>query len=36
MQIQLLNAGVLSVQEVRAMRGLPPAQIAETEVPACS
>ncbi len=25
-QVQLLNAGVLSVAEVRAMRGLPPAQ----------
>ena len=29
MQVQLLNAGVLSVAEVRAMRGLPPAPAAE-------
>ena len=34
MQVQLLNAGVLSVAEVRAMRGLPPA--AETQEAPCS
>ncbi len=32
MQVQLLNAGVLSVAEVRAMRGLPPAPAAEEAV----
>ncbi len=32
MQVQLLNAGVLSVAEVRAMRGLPPAPVAEEAV----
>jgi HK97 family phage portal protein len=36
MQIQLLNAGVLSVAEVRAMRGLPPVSQAESEAAACS
>ncbi len=30
-QVQLLNAGVLSVAEVRAMRGLPPAPAKEAE-----
>ncbi len=34
MQVQLLNAGVLSVAEVRAQRGLPP--LANSEVPLCA
>ncbi len=32
MQVQLLNVGVLSVAEVRAMRGLPPAPVPEEAV----
>jgi phage portal protein BeeE len=37
-QVQLLNAGVLSVAEVRAMRGLPPAPTSteESEAVSCS
>jgi phage portal protein BeeE len=35
MQLQLLSAGVLTVAEVRAMRGLPPVATATPEVSAC-
>ena len=34
MQIQLLNAGILTVAEVRAMRGLPPLELPLAEEPA--